>query len=325
MDVSDKATSSMEAESWRATLRGAVLVIVCALLFRLLYVPSRLLNELRGDSSDGAPSSPVTEGAVTEAAAAVDPDWRQVIAVDGSQPLVVHTRVRRGELSFRFDATLDAGAATVVALARETDLMPTWNPYCRQAGVAKLVSPLDLFAYADFKFSPLPVPPLFVVVHSTLDFRRAPSGRDKQVLHVRVASSPPASATRGDEISPDAFDRSAIPADILKHSEVLMNYAFGTLEAVPSAAGAARTRVVAEISMDLSKLTVLGPLRYLTPPTWFVNFVTKTMIPGLWKACLEALAKIQDQGERGPIGARLAADATGVYRKIRRRVGQQST
>ena len=35
------------------------------------------------------------------------------------------------------------------------------------------------------------------------------------------------------------------------------------------------------IAMDLSKLTVLGPLRHLTPPAWLVNIVVGVMIPSI--------------------------------------------
>ena len=86
----------------------------------------------------------------------------------------------------------------------------------------------------------------------------------------------------------------------------------------------ARSHVFAELAMDLSKLEALGPIRFLTPPAWLVNIITRVMIPGVWRACLEAIAKIQAEGSSGPIGARLAADETGVYRKIRRSTRQKS-
>lgn len=233
----------------------------------------------------------------------------------------MYTWVRRGELSFHFDATLDTGISTVLALARETDLMPVWNPYCKLAAVMKLASPLDLYAYADFGFSPLPVPPMFVVVHATVEDRTSSAGH----WYVRLATSPP--ATDG---GPDSSDRGGVPRDVLSHGEVRIKHAFGLLAAVPPRVGGprgasgARTRVQAELAMDLTRLHMLGPIRFLTPPSWLVNIVTRVMIPGVWRACLEAIAKIHEDGSSGPIGKRLADDATGVYRRIRRSTRQPS-
>ena len=299
----------MENESvLRAAVRAAAIVLLCALLARWLAPPSSAPSYDRAETL--APAPPKYED---DDAPADEREWRHSISLEGAQPLTVHTRVRRGEMSFRFDATLDASVSEVLSLARETDLMPVWNPYCREAGVSKLNGLLDLWAWADFKFSPLPVPPMFVVVHATLADRTATDGH----WHVRVASSPPA-----DEGGADAHDRSAVPADVLTHGEVQLTYAVARLIAVRR--HPARTRVVAEIAMDLTKLSVLGPIRYLTPPAWLVNVVTKIMIPGVWRACLQAIRKIQADGKSGPIGARLAADSTGVYRKIRRATGQST-
>ena len=301
----------------RSTLRAIALVLVALVVAQFLTRPSANAADAAATDVVLAPGTTTTgHSEPSPDSSSDDRDWRLAVDLDGDAPLKVHTRVRRGELSFRFEATLDAGVATIISLCRETDLMPTWNPYCKEAGVAKLASPTDLWAYADFKYSPLPIPPMFVVVHATLDDRTRSAGH----WHVRVASSPP---TGG---GADALDRAALSAEMLKHGEVHLKYAFGTLAAVPprTAAGAARTRVFAELAMDLSRLEVLGPIRFLTPPAWLVNLITKIMIPSIWKACLEAIARIQADGADGPIGARLAADSTGVYRRIRRATKQPS-
>lgn len=318
----------MDAESLRAALRAVALLLACAYLARWL-VPSTLRARTHHEATE--PSSAATKELPEHLSRSSSPklehddklehnddsfpsddsEWYHSISLDGDQPLTVHTRVRRGELSFRFDATMDASIGEIISLARETDLMPVWNPYCAEAGVAKLNGQLDLFAWASFKFSPLPIPPMFVVVHATLTDRVSASGH----WHVRVVTSPPAEAGGA-----DALDRSALPTDVLTHGEVTLSHAVGRLSAVRR--HPARSHVTAELAMDLRKLSVLGPIRFFTPPAWLVNTVTKIMIPGVWRACLEAIAKIQADGESGPIGARLAADTTRVYERIRRATGQ---
>ena len=290
----------MEEPALRAALRAVALVVLCVFA-------AHTLRMFLGASHLPTPSNVSVEELPAKA-------WRLAVETEGEQPLRVETSVRRGELAFRFEATLDASVAEIISLARETDLMPTWNPFCARAGVAKVASPLDLFAYADFVFPHLPVPPLFVVVHATLEDRRPATG---QHWYCRVASSPPS----GD--SPDALDRTDFPAEMLKHGEVKLAYAFGTLTALARKRGSPpRSRANVEMAMDLTQLEVLGPLRFLTPPAWLVNTVTRVMIPGVWRGIIDAIAQIQADGPKGPIGARLAADTTGVYRRVRRASGQ---
>ena len=87
---------------------------------------------------------------------------------------------------------------------------------------------------------------------------------------------------------------------------------------------------------DLTRLTILGPLRFLSPPGWLINIITSVMMPGVWRAVIAALARAfgQDDGQDDggghahasgnatALAARLAADASGVYRRIRRSAKQ---
>ena len=57
---------------------------------------------------------------------------------------------------------------------------------------------LELWAFADFKFSPLPVPPMFVIIHATLEDRTNKAGhwhcRDAYTMSFpRLSSSRPTS------------------------------------------------------------------------------------------------------------------------------------
>lgn len=243
-------------------------------------------------------------------------EWQLAAELGGEQSMTVYTRVRRGELALRFVVTVDASISELIALLREADLYPTWNPYCTEAGILHLESPLELWAYAAFNCWPLPIPPLFAFVHATLKFVATGS-----YWHLSIASPP-----KDDPGAP--ADRTQLPAHIQHHGEVRLSYVSGDFVAVHRdgrpGQQPARTRANVEAALDLTNQMALGPLRFLTPPSWLVNIMTRVMIPGVWRESLTAIANIQAAGESGAIGARLAADATGVYQRIQR-ASEQST
>lgn len=311
------AWRSEHGSSLRSTLKATLLAVFVMMAFSSF---DHFLMLSTGSSS--TVDTNVHQGAVPSDSR-TDGEWRLAAQIDDvAAPLRVYTRVRRSELSFRFEATIDASVTEVVSIAREADLMPSWNPFCQAAGVPKAPSTWEHWVYADFKFSPLPMPPIFVVLHATLEDRTASDGH----FFMRVASSP---ASGG----PDALDRAALPADMLKHSEMVLTLATGTLTPLTTtreegsgrwrgAPPRTRTRANAEMTFDLSKLLFMGPLRFVHPPAWLVNVATRVLIPGAWRSVLDAIAKIHADGSKGPIGARIAADRTGLYRRLRRASGQ---
>ena len=298
----------------------AVVVILIALFFAYLCTPSRHANRYQK----------LADRYRLPADADADSEWRLATDITGDQPLKVHTRVRAGELSFRMSATLDASVAEIVSLARETDLMPVWNPYCRVGGLLEERSMWELWAWADFKFSPLPVPPMFTVVHAILEDHVSTSGH----WYCRVSYAPPPPSSSSSESKPEngddaealllAHERSAIPDEVLTHGEVRLSYAFGTLHPIERPRGVPpRTRVEIELALDLTHLTAFGPLRFLRPPAWLVNIVTRVMIPGIWREALAAVGKMQSDGRNGPIGKRIHEDPSGVYKRVKKVSRQQ--
>ena len=243
-----------------------------------------------------------------------DIGWHLARTMDsGDQRIEVHARVRHGgELGFRFTGALDSSIVELLSLARETDLMPTWNIYCSVGNVVRVASPTELWAFADFHFWPMPIPRIFAALHATLDDRLRSNGG---TFRVSARSEP--------EGSRSAFDRSSLPRSVRQHFEVIVTSLEARLRPLdPPNATSARTAFDLQLVMSLTNLAFLGPLRFLNPPQWVVNVIANVMLPGLWKAILETVTRLRVEGTCGAIGARLVADRTGIYRRLRRSSGQ---
>ena len=193
-------------------------------------------------------------------------DWKLAsVLKDKSDPnifLRVSTRARRGELGFQINGSLDVSMTELVALARETDLMPTWNAYCAAGEVVRLASPMELWAWADFKFWPSQ----FHVraIHATLQEAKEGDG-----VFLCAFESPPEESTR--------FDRSTIPMAIRAEMVVPSQE-----QAVPSEGGlqigGPPTAFEGAGDDGPIKLLFLGPVRHLYPPQWMVTTIVSVMM-----------------------------------------------
>ena len=84
-----------------------------------------------------------------------------------------------------------------------------------------------------------------------------------------------------------------------------------------------QTVVEAEVTLDLSRLLFLGPMRHLHPPAWIIKTMTSVMMPVVWKSILKVMATLRSADGNSAIRARIHDDETGIYRRIRRSTGQQ--
>ena len=110
----------------------------------------------------------------------------------------------------------------------------TWNSYCAAGQVVRLASPSELWAYADFRYWPLPIPPMLVTVHAILEHRSSSTGQ-----WVCRFETPPASG-------PGAIDRTRIPKEMQKRMSATFSNACLSRHAscvARCAGGAARPRV----------------------------------------------------------------------------------
>ena len=87
--------------------------------------------------------------------------------------LSIYTLIDATRLSLRFvvDA-LPTGAAELMCLPREVDLVPTWNRFCAWGGVLRVASPTELWVGAVLKL-PWPVPRHAILLHAQLHDRMA--------------------------------------------------------------------------------------------------------------------------------------------------------
>ena len=314
--LSDQAVETCDA-AWPISVRGILWAIFIAIVAHIIYVLF-LEDYFVQDNSAAALGRPESAAKPPFAPSEATADWKLASVVkDKSNAgvyLRVSTRVRHGELGFRMEGALDASVTELVSLARETDLMPSWNAYCAAGEVVRLTSPLELWAFADFKYWPLPIPPMYVAIHATLEERRPRQGGGGGEYFCAFESPSPS--------GPAAFDRSKIPESVQRHAEVIVPSAKATLTALPVAPGAApRTGFDAEILMDLSRLSFLGLARNLHPPQWMVTTIVSVLMPTVWKTVLKTVANLHADGG-GAIGERILRDETGVYTRIRKATGQ---
>lgn len=308
--------------AWPISVRGVLWALFAIIVAHILYI---LFLEDRYDGQEHAATPQPQQAASHEATNSNsrigsgdndrNEDWKLAsVLKDKSDPnifLRVSTRARRGELGFQINGSLDASMTELVALARETDLMPTWNAYCAAGEVVRLASPMELWAWADFKFWPIPIPPMYVAIHATLQEAKEGDG-----VFLCAFESPP-------EGSPSRFDRSTIPMAIQQHAEMVVPSARAKLYPAKAASqiGGPRTAFEVQVMMDLSKLLFLGPVRHLHPPQWMVTTIVSVMMPTVWKTILKTVNKLHEN-DGGAIGARIVQDETGVYQRIRRATRQ---
>lgn len=338
MPASDKR-DFVVAESTVFRILAVLVLFACGL--RVLYI---LVSPLLSVSDAGINETCPAKSLDKSASANIEADWELARELeDAQQHLRVWTQASRGQLSFKMEAMVNSSVVELVAFSRETDLMPTWVWMCKSAAVTRVVSPLDIYAYADFGFFPLPMPAMFVGVHATLDDRVAKDGH----VFVRVVS--PSANT---ETEP-SFDYEALPKATRKHGEMPIRGVDVKLvpqrpaTAVDDAHAPPRTSVDCTVRFDLSSATFLGPARHLHPPGWLVNLLTSVMVPSAWKAYLQLQASIRSMadeaaavskdgarrdstakskgggGSAAALGERVAADVTGVYRRLQRSTGQR--
>ena len=182
---------------------------------------------------------------------------------------------------------------------------------CDAGGVLKLISPTDIWAYAQFGFWPLPAPPIYVLLRATLSEHK--NARDGAHWRLTLRSA-------GRE-----FDRGSLPPSVRQHAEVPISAASITIAAATSRSGdGPRTSVSGQLVLDLSQLSGFGVVRHVRPPQWLVNGLTSVLLPRLWGMLLTTVASVQEQGAAGPFGTRITADPTGVYSIFRRRSGQRN-
>ena len=150
---------------------GAMVTLMSLLLFNicgLLVIYLRLnayLQLLRRRKLSKAGDMPCDSGIEWTLASRLDNNVSIYTAIDAS---------RRFSLRFVVDS-LPTGAAELMCLLREVDLIPTWNAFCAWGGVLRTASATELWVGAVLAL-PWPVPRHAIVVHAQLHDRIAEEG-----------------------------------------------------------------------------------------------------------------------------------------------------
>ena len=96
-------------------------------------------------------------------------EWTLASSLDNN--LRIYTAIDASRFSLRFAVdSLPTGAAELMCLPREMDLVPTWNKFCAWGGVLRVASPTELWAGAVLEL-PWPVPRHAILVHAELHDR----------------------------------------------------------------------------------------------------------------------------------------------------------
>ena len=219
-------------------------------------------------------------------------DWQLANEIKGRrESVIIYVRTSSGELGFRMKGRLQTSSVVLVSIFREADLLPTWNKFIDQAKVVHVATPTQLWAFADMKFWPLPIPSTYMAIHARLEDCTASAGYWRYELH-----SP-------DSNGPLAFDLTSIPTSVRKHSEVVVSKVVGMVATTENPSGV-YTDFELNLVIDLRRLTFLGPLRYLTPPAWLVRIVTSVIMPSMWKSTVDIVRKLGASDAENPIAAR---------------------
>lgn len=217
----------------------------------------------------------------------------------------IYTAQKPGQFSLRVAlASLPTGAAEVMCLPREVDLIPTWNTFCGWGGVLTLTSPTDLCVGAVLAL-PWPVPNHSILVHAQLHDHMAHDG------HILVEAA-----------TPETFDE-ALPAPMRACAHTLpITSSMGTLTPLPPDPASGAPRTAADVSMTVS-LTGLGWLGGVASgvPQWLINLILFVVTPLVYRRALQVLG---DLSPDTALGKRLHSDATGVYEHLRSISGQRA-
>ena len=217
--------------------------------------------------------------------------WELVRQVDG---LRLYTRTLRLELHFRFVAEVATGVAELLCIPREIDLAPTWNRFAGDSGILELHSNANLDAYATV-VPPWPLPAAVVVFNAVL--------HDTMAQHSAYA------------IVAGSVDRD-LPAHCKSAHHRRLPVLPSLLQLTPiggdGSASDPTTKLDMSVALDLAKLR---SIRQLAPP-WLIKSALYVMLPFVWGAALRLLSRISDRTT--PLGARLQADATGIYATVRK-------
>ena len=101
-------------------------------------------------------------------------EWTLASRLDNN--VSIYTAIDASRFSLRFVAdSVPTGAAELMCLLREVDLIPAWNAFCAWGGVLRAASATELWAGAVLAL-PWPVPRHAIVVHAQLHDRIAEEG-----------------------------------------------------------------------------------------------------------------------------------------------------
>jgi hypothetical protein len=250
----------------------------------------------------------------------------------------IYTAIDASRFSLRFVVgSLPTGTAELMCLLREVDLIPTWNAFCAWGGVLRVASAIELWVGAVLAL-PWPVPRHAILVHAQLHDRMAEEGC------VLIEAATPATFA----------DALPAPLSACTHS-LPIAMSVGRLTPLPPAASGPRTAA----DVQVPPLRTLCPCTFAVPlccppplcilalhpwfapsvqmtielqglgwmggvasgvPQWLLNLILFVVAPLVYR---RALAVLADLSPESALGARLLADQTGVYARLRHMTGQR--
>jgi len=221
-------------------------------------------------------------------------DWELACRLADPQPLNVFQELCDGHFGLRFLCEVEAGAAECMALVREVDLIPSWNPFCKWGQVERLDGPMELWAAAILAL-PWPVPRFLVQLHA-----RLLSYGDSSLVCIAK--------------TPDVFDALVSNAEARALRPLPLELAVCHLQPVQVAAGAPpRTSLDIMLRIDLKRISFLGGAAAV--PQWLFKLLLSVVVPFVWRRAQRLLREGLRHGERH--AQRISLDETGVYRQIR--------
>lgn len=206
--------------------------------------------------------------------------------------------IENGALTVRFELVANVSFVYLVSLVREADLMSRWNPVCTGAGITTAVSPLEFIGYSECTFRIIPLPPSFTTLHAVVSMPRCG--------HVAILATPAAA---------HELDRTALPDSVRKRGELktTANVTFAPETAEEAASDAPRTRVKGVLTAEVASLgpRVMALLRSRT----LVGLILTLVVPMIWNAFQHIMKTVASPDS--PWAARVVADETGLYRRVR--------
>ena len=231
-------------------------------------------------------------------------EWTLASTLDDGK-LCIYTAQEPGRFSLRIVlASLPTGAAELMCLPREVDLISTWNKFCGWGEVLRLTTPTELWAGAVLAL-PWPVPKHSILVHAQMHDRMQEDG----CVFVEART-------------PETFE-GTLPAQMRACPQTLpIAASSGRLTPLPPDAATGAPRTAADVSMTVS-LTGLGWMGGVASgvPQWLINLILVVVTPLVYRRALQVLA---DLSPETALGKRLRVDETGVYEIIRTCAGQRA-